>query len=96
MPDQGYVLDLHHLIEILLGGIIAVLSFFGKRYINKVEELEDEKADKSSVNKITDAIHNDIRDVGESLDAHRKETNERLDRIFTQMVANAQALSNHK
>jgi len=64
-----------HIYEILLTGVIAIMAFFGKRELNKVDKLDDSKADKE-----------DLAELMKRLDAHLEDDKE-LRRDLTRSVA---------
>ncbi len=78
IPD----LETHDVIHTITVGLFAVMAWLGKKYTAKIEKLEESKVSREDFLR----LHGDIGVVRESLDAHRQETNERLDRIFAAMV----------
>lgn len=71
-------IDPGRIIELLLGGSVAVLAWITKRQVERIDLLEREKADKVDVEKSLAELKTDMRE-------HRAESREGFRRVFERL-----------
>ena len=79
--------DIHHAIESVITGFIALVAWIGNRTISKVDKLADQKADKDEVAALSRQLDAKSGEIVGRMDSTRVEMTARLDRIMDTLLA---------
>jgi hypothetical protein len=79
--------DIHHAIESVITGFIALIAWIGNRTISKVDKLVDQKADKDEVAALSRQLDAKTGEIVGRMDSTRVEMTARLDRIMDTLLA---------
>ena len=71
-------LDFHHYAEMVISGVVALVTWIGRRLIGTVDKLAEEKADKSEVS----ALGANMTVMTAQIERNRQEVSQRLDQVL--------------